>query len=106
MKKYGEPPDAYTAIAYIAADLLLTGVQKAGSFDTKKVSKALMEAKDLTTMKGPVSFREDHQMISKYSAFLVRGKAPAEKKSKWDLFKVEGSFGGQSALPPLKLLGY
>lgn len=106
MKKWGEPPDAYTAIAYVAADLLFKGVERAGSFDAKKVSKAIMEAKDLASVKGPVYFREDHQMASKYAAFLVKGKDPKEKKGKWDLFKVEGYFGGESALPPLKLLGY
>jgi len=106
MKKWGEPPDAYGTIAYVAAELLFKGVEKAGSFDPKKVSKVIMESKDLVCVKGPVYFREDHQMVSKYAAFLVKGKDPKEKKGKWDLFKVEGHFGGESALPPLKMLGY
>lgn len=106
MKKWGEPPDAYGVFAYISADIMFKGVEKAGSFDTKKFSKALIEAKDLMTIKGPVYFREDHSMVSKYAAFLVKGKGPKEKKSKWDPFKVEGFFGGESALPPLKALGY
>jgi urea transport system substrate-binding protein len=106
MKKWGEPPDAYGTIAYVATELLFKGVEKAGSFDPKKISKAIMESKDLTSVKGDVYFREDHQMVSKYLAFLVKGNAPAEKKGKWDLFKVEGYFGGDSALPPLKMLGY
>jgi branched-chain amino acid transport system substrate-binding protein len=106
MKKWGEPPDAYGTIAYVASELMFKGIEKAGSFDAKKVSKAIMEAKDLTCVKGPVSFREDHEMVSKYAAFLVKGKDPKEKKGKWDLFKVEGYFGGEAGLPPLKLLGY
>ncbi len=106
MKKWGEPPDAYGTIAYIACELMFKGVEKAGSFDAKKVSKAIMESKDLTCVKGPVYFREDHEMVSKYAAFLVKGKEPKEKKGKWDLFKVEGYFGGEPALPSLKSLGF
>ncbi|MCX5819939.1 MAG: ABC transporter substrate-binding protein [Deltaproteobacteria bacterium] len=106
MKKWGEPPDAYGTIAYVAGELMFKGVEKAGSFEAKKVSQAIMSAKDLTCVKGPVYFREDHQMVSKYAAFLVKGKEPREKKGKWDLFKVEGYFGGDAALPPLKMLGF
>jgi ABC-type branched-subunit amino acid transport system substrate-binding protein len=106
MKKWGEPPDAYGTIAYIACELMFKGVEKAGSFEAKKVSKAIMESKDLTCVKGPVYFREDHQMVSKYAAFLVKGKEPKEKKGKWDLFKVEGYFGGEAGLPSLKSLGF
>jgi branched-chain amino acid transport system substrate-binding protein len=106
MKRWGEPPDAYGAFAYISMEMLFKGVEKAGSFDTKKFSQALLQAKDLATVKGPVYFREDHSMVSKYACFLVKGKGPSEKKDKADLFKVEGYFGGESALPPLKLLGY
>ncbi len=106
MKKWGEPPDAYGTIAYVACDLMFKGIEKAGSFEAKKISKAIMEAKDLTSVKGPVHFREDHQMVSKYAAFVVKGKDPKERKGKWDLFKVEGYFGGDAALPSLKMLGF
>lgn len=106
MKKWGEPPDAYGTIAYIACDLMFKGIEKAGSFEAKKISKAILDAKDLTSVKGPVHFREDHEMVSKYAAFLVKGKEPKDKKGKWDLFKVEGYFGGDAALPPLKMLGF
>jgi branched-chain amino acid transport system substrate-binding protein len=106
MKKFNEPPDAYGTIAYVACELMFKGVEKAGSFDAKKVGKAIMDAKDLTCVKGPVFFREDHEMVSKYAAFVVKGKEPKERKGKWDLFKVEGYFGGDPALPPLKMLGF
>ncbi len=106
MKKFNEPPDAYGTIAYVACELMFKGIEKAGSFEPKKISKAIMEAKDLTCVKGPVYFREDREMVSKYAAFVVKGKDPKEKKGKWDLFKVEGYFGGDSALPPLKMLGF
>jgi branched-chain amino acid transport system substrate-binding protein len=106
MKKWGEPPDPYGTFAYVAVELLAQGVEKAGSFDPKKVAKAILEAKDLTCVKGPVYFRQDHQLVSRYAAFMVKGKPAKDKKSKWDLFTVEGFFGGESVLPPLNLLGY
>jgi len=106
MKMWNEPPDAYGGLAYIACEMMFTGIERAGSFDSKAISQVLLKAKDLTCLKGPVYFREDHQMVSKYAAFLVKGKGSKERKGKWDLFKVEGYFGGESALPSLKMLGY
>ena len=105
MAMWNEPPDAYGAIAYVATDILFQAVEKAGSFDTKDISKVLSSSK-FQTIKGEVYFREDHQMVSKYLAFLVKGKAPAEKKGKWDVFEVVGYFGGEQALPSLQSLGY
>ncbi len=105
IKMFNEPPDAYGTIAYIAAQCLFQAVEKAGSFDGKKVAAALLGT-HFKTLIGDAYFREDHEMVAKYLAFLVKGKAPAEKKDKWDVFKVEGYYGGESVLPPLKLLGY
>lgn len=106
MKMWNEPPDAYGTIAYIAANLIFEAVEKAGSFDAEAVGKVLRESKDLTTVKGDVYFREDHQMVGKYLAYIVEGKTPAEKKDKWDVFKITGYFGGESSLPTLESLGY
>ena len=106
MKMWGEPPDAYGTIAYVATEILFQAVEKAKSFDPEKIAKVLKTSKDFSCVKGNVYFREDHQMVSKYLAFLVRGKGPGEKKNKWDVFKVEGFFGGEQALPSLKSLGY
>ena len=105
MKMWNEPPDAYGAIAYMASDILFQSVEKAGSFETGKISNVLSTSK-FQTIKGEVYFREDHQMVSKYLAFLVKGKSPAAKKGKWDVFEVVGYFGGDQALPSLKSLGY
>jgi len=105
VKMWGEPPDAYGTIAYIAATTLFAAVEKAGSFDTEKIAEQLKTSK-FDTVKGEGYFREDHEMVFKYLGFLVKGKAPDQKKGKWDVFTVEGSLGGESALPPLKDLGY
>jgi len=106
MKMWNEPPDAYATIAYVATELLFYAVEKAGSFDAEEIGKVLKESKDLTSVKGDVYFREDHQMVGKYLAYFVRGKAPSEKQNEWDLFTVEGYFGGEQPLPTLESLGY
>lgn len=102
---WNEPPDAYGVIAYMAADILFQAVEKVGSFEVGKVSGVIAKS-HFSTIKGNVYFREDHQMVSKYMAFLVHGKASDEKKNKSDLFDVVGYFGGEESLPSLKSLGY
>ena len=99
----GEPPDAYTTLPYMGAHILFEAVEKAGTFEVNKVSEVLATAK-FQTLKGEAYFREDHQLVNDYLAYLVRGKAVG--KDQWDLYTVEGYFGGESALPPLKDLGY
>jgi branched-chain amino acid transport system substrate-binding protein len=105
MKKYGHPPDAYAVLAYTAVDVLMQATEKAGSVDGKKVGKVLGSA-TFNTVKGPTTFRADHQMQGKYLAFFVKGKAASKKKNKYDVFEVLGAYGGDKALPPLKKLGY
>jgi len=99
----GEPPDAYTTLAYMAATIMFEAVEKAGSFDVDKVSKVLASEK-FQTLKGESYFREDHELVNQYLAYLVSGKASGTNE--WDLYKVEKYFGGESALPPLSMLGY
>src|SRR5664279_5647147 len=105
--KYGNPPDAYAAIAYVAYTEMFRGFEAAKSLDPKAVSAALMANKGaFNSIKGPANWREDHSAVYKYAAFLVKGKGAAERKNEWDLFSVEGSLGGDSVLPTLKELGY
>jgi branched-chain amino acid transport system substrate-binding protein len=104
MKMFGgEPPDSYTTLAYMAATIMFEAVEKAGSFDVAKVSQVLATAK-FQTLKGESYFREDHELVNEYLAYLVSGKAVGTNQ--WDLYKVEKYFGGAAALPPLKMLGY
>ena len=99
----GEPPDAYTTLAYMAATIMFEAVEKAGTFDVAKVSEVLATQK-FNTLKGESYFREDHELVNNYLAYLVSGKASGAND--WDLYKVEGYFGGDKALPPLSQLGY
>ena len=106
-KKYGTPPDAYATIAYVAANELFRGIEKAGSLDPKKIAAAVMaDGGKFDSVKGPAQWREDHTPVYKYAAFLVRGKGPEEQKNDWDLFEVVGYQGGPKVLPALESLGY
>ena len=105
--KYNKPPDAYAAIAYSAYMEMFRGFEAAKSFDPLKASAALLASKgEFNTIKGPAHWREDHETVYKYAAFLVKGKGPGEQKNDWDLFKVVGYQGGESVMPTLKSLGY
>lgn len=105
MDMFNEPPDAYGAIAYIATTVLFDAVEEAGSFDVAEVA-AVLDSKTFDTIKGPMAFREDRELLGDYLAFIVKGKAPEEMKNEFDVWKVEGFFGGDSALPTLESLGY
>lgn len=104
-QKYNRPPDAYAVLAYNAVDVLFQAAVKAGSVDPEKMAKVLASSK-FDTLKGNISFRQDHQLMGNYLAFSVKGKKASERKSKYDTFTVTGAYGGDKALPPLKMLGY
>jgi branched-chain amino acid transport system substrate-binding protein len=105
MKMWKEPPDAYGVLAYDAVSILFQAVEKAKSVDSKKIGDVLATS-TFETMKGPAKFRIDHQLTGDHLAFLVKGKKKSEQKEKWDVYKVLGVYGGDKALPPLKMLGY
>jgi branched-chain amino acid transport system substrate-binding protein len=105
--KYGRPPDAYAAIAYIGYMEMFRGFEAAKTFDALKVSAALMANKgQFVSVKGPARWREDHSAEYKHAAFLVKGKGAKDQKNEWDLFTVMGSAGGEQVMPTLKSLGY
>lgn len=104
--KYGTPPDAYAAIAYIAFREMFRGFEVSKSFAPAAMANVLRTGGDFETMKGTAHWREDHAAVYKYAAFLVKGKGPGEQKNPWDLFSVEGAMGGDEVMPSLKSLGY
>lgn len=105
-KKYGMPPDSYATIAYIGVKQLFRLVQKAGSFSADAVAHALAQDRKFQSVKGAGVWRVDHEPIYKNAGFLVRGKKPQNRTSKWDLFDVVGAQGGESVFPSLQSLGY
>ena len=106
-KAYGYPPDPYSAMAYIGTKEALRGMSIAQSHDGMAVAKAIMANPTFESMKGKGTWREDHQPIFKYNAFVVVGKGATERKDpKWDLVKVIGAYTGEDYLPSLKAEGY
>ena len=106
-KEYGYPPDPYSAMAYIGTKQALRAIELAQSTDSAAASAALMKSPTFESMKGPGTWRQDHQPLFKYGAFVVVGKGAAERKDpKWDLVKVIGVYTGEDYLPPLSALGY
>ena len=106
--KYGRPPDAYAAIAYIAYLEMFRGFELSKSFDPLKSAAAIQTngGNFNTNVKGSARWRQDHAAEYKYAAFLVKGKGASEQKNEWDLFSVIGSAGGDQVMPSLKSLGY
>ena len=105
--KYGRPPDAYAAIAYIGYMEMFRGFEQSKSFDPMKVAAAVRaNGGSFNTLKGPARWREDHAAEYKYAAFLVKGKSAKDQKNEWDLFTVINAVGGEQVMPSLKSLGY
>lgn len=106
-KEYGYPPDPYSAMAYIGTMEALRGIELAQSVEPDAAAQALMKSPKFNSVKGPGTWRVDHQPIFKYGAFVVLGKGPKERKDpKWDLVRIVDSYTGEDFLPDLVGLGY
>lgn len=105
-KVYGDPPDPYAGMAYVGTMELIRGIEAAQSLEPKAIADAIMASPQFPSMKGPGTWRIDHQPVFKYGAFVVKGKGPAERKGKWDLVQVIGAYTGDDYLPPLETEGY
>ncbi|OEU44630.1 MAG: hypothetical protein BBJ60_11750 [Desulfobacterales bacterium S7086C20] len=94
--KYGKPPGTGGAAAWVAIHEWASAVERAGSFASNQVIKAL-EGHKFTLLKDQEEWRSwDHQAIS--SVFIVEGKSKKESKGEWDLLKVIGAKKGSSVM--------
>ena len=83
-KRYGQPPDFFTAGGFAAASAVVTAIGKAGSTDTEKLI-AVMEGMSFDTPKGTMTFRkEDHQALQPMYHFRIK----KNQKSEWDLLEL------------------
>jgi len=105
-KEYGEPPDPFAVFAYLGMVETLRGIELANSFEPDKVYKALMNKPEYMSVKGPAKWRIDGRPDYKYAKFIVDGKAPKDKKDKWDIGKVVDVYMGEELCLPLKEMGY
>jgi ABC-type branched-subunit amino acid transport system substrate-binding protein len=105
--EYKNPPDPYAAMAYIGTKEAIRGIELAQSTEPGAIAKAIMKSPKFDSMKGPGTWRADHEPLFKYGAFVVVGKGEKERKDKkWDLVKIIGAYTGEDYLPALKDLGY
>ena len=83
-KRFGSPPDFFTAGGFAAASALVEGIRKARGTDTEKLIAA-MAGMSFETPKGTMTFRkEDHQAMQPMYHFRIK-KA---QKGEWDLLEL------------------
>jgi branched-chain amino acid transport system substrate-binding protein len=83
-KRYGQPPDFFTAGGFAAASAVVTAIRKAGGTDTEKLIAA-MEGMSFDTPKGTMTFRrEDHQALQAMYHFRIK----KNQKNEWDLLEL------------------
>jgi branched-chain amino acid transport system substrate-binding protein len=83
-KRFGSPPDFFTAGGFAAASAIVAGVTKAGGTDTEKLIAA-MEGMSFETPKGTMSFRkEDHQALQP----MYHWRMKKDQKGEWDLLEL------------------
>jgi branched-chain amino acid transport system substrate-binding protein len=83
-KRFGSPPDFFTAGGFAAASAVLEGIKKAGGTDTEKLIAA-MAGMSFETPKGTMTFRkEDHQAMQPMYHFRIK----KSQSSEWDLLEL------------------
>jgi branched-chain amino acid transport system substrate-binding protein len=83
-KRFGSPPDFFTAGGMSAAIAVVEALKKAGSTDTEKLIAA-MEGMSFDTPKGRMTFRkEDHQALQDMYHFRIK----KNQKDEWDLLEL------------------
>jgi branched-chain amino acid transport system substrate-binding protein len=83
-KRFGVPPDFFTAGGFAAASAVVEGIRKAGGTDTEKLIAA-MEGMSFDTPKGPMTFRkEDHQALQTMYHFRIK----KNQANEWDLLEL------------------
>ncbi|MGE5553086.1 MAG: ABC transporter substrate-binding protein [Betaproteobacteria bacterium] len=105
-QRYGYPPDPYSAMAYLGVKEALRGISIAKSVDPADIAKALEKSPKFDSMRGPGTWRVDHQPLFRYGAFVVRGKGPKDRANQWDLVEIIDAYEGDDYLPDLNTLGY
>ena len=71
-KAYGQEPDAFAALGYDAALMLIDSIKRAGSADPVKIKDALAQTKNLQVVTGVLSLDANHDPIK--SAVVIEMK--------------------------------
>lgn len=86
-KRFGTPPDFFTAGGMVAASAVYEALKKTGGDpDTEKLIRA-MEGMSFESVKGPITIRkEDHQALQ--DMYVFRIKDPKDQKGDWDFLEL------------------
>ncbi len=97
-KRFGTPPDFFTAGGFAAASAVVSGIRKAGGTDTEKLIAA-MEGMSFDTPKGTMTFRkEDHQALQAMYHFRIKKAQQGE----WDLLELVNEIPAAKLPIPLR----
>ena len=98
-RQHGQSPTAFHAGVYSSVRAYLNAALAAGTNDAQAVIHKLKEAPIDDDLFGPVVVRPDGRAI--HNMYILKVKAPAASKSKWDLLEQVGVLTGPEAFRPL-----
>ncbi|MFC1621486.1 substrate-binding protein [Candidatus Omnitrophota bacterium] len=91
--RYGSPPGDAAAAVWVAINQYADAVKRTGTFDSKKIIKAL-EGHEFTLLKDKEYWRDwDHQAMT--STLILEGKNASDMKNEWEVLKVIDEISGE-----------
>jgi branched-chain amino acid transport system substrate-binding protein len=98
-RQQNQSPTAFHAGVYSSVWAYLNAALSAGTNDAQAIIRALKEKPIDDDLFGPVVVRPDGRAI--HNMYILKVKAPAASKSKWDLLEQVGVLSGPEAFRPL-----
>jgi branched-chain amino acid transport system substrate-binding protein len=99
-RQHGQSPTAFHAGVYSSVLAYLNAAAEAGSNDAQAVIRKMKEKPIDDALFGPVVVRADGRAI--HNMYILKAKAPAQSKSKWDLLEQVGVLSGPEAFRPIE----
>jgi branched-chain amino acid transport system substrate-binding protein len=99
-RQHGQSPTAFHAGVYSSVLAYLNAAAEAGSNDAQAVIRKMKEKPIDDALFGPVVVRADGRAI--HNMYILKAKAPAQSKSKWDLLEQVGVLSGPEAFRPVE----
>jgi branched-chain amino acid transport system substrate-binding protein len=99
-RQHGQSPTAFHAGVYSSVRAYLNAALAAGTNDAVAVVRKMKEKPIDDDLFGPVVVRTDGRAI--HNMYILKVKAPAASKSKWDLLEQVGLLTGPEAFRPLE----
>jgi branched-chain amino acid transport system substrate-binding protein len=99
-RQHGQSPTAFHAGVYSSVRAYLNAALAAGTNDAPAVIQKMKQSPVDDDLFGRVVIRADGRAI--HNMYILRVKAPAASKSKWDLLEQVGVLSGPEAFRPLE----